>query len=299
MNVTEYRFFLFRLIIRSKTAKKNLFTVDKGQLLKKLITSQPQGEVRKDQIWVVSSEITNFDSINGFHFEFGRIGKKEKSAYDPEQAIFLNEEGEEVEYTNCFFFPTEQVLAIRSGRGINVQPKSIAKYLCKLLQRMVESEELLSAEERVILQKSNIIALPIKNPNSFIELINKAYKVTTYTIEYGKPNPPNYKSLIQKPIEEITEHTGAETGALKLKNKKGLETKPLEDISRSAAIMDSTVSAKIHADETDSLGTTIKMQRAEDFHIDIPESDLTNKMGKVATVLLNCFKTIAPTNNRK
>jgi hypothetical protein len=160
--------------------------------------------------------------------------------------------------------------------------------------------DILTTEEQVIIKKSKILALPIRNSYTFLELINKAYKVSSYTVEYGRPNPPNYKAWIQEPLEELIGHTNANTGSFTVKNKEGLQTESLEEISRSAAVMDSMVQAKVHDDEFDTWGTTIKMQRdAEDLYVDIPEIDISNRSESAAKSILKKFKSIAPTNNEE
>lgn len=289
-----YRFFLFRILMRPKKARQSLFNANKGQLIKKLITSCPRGEVRKGVTWVIASNWKSLANTDGIYFEFGRIVEKEKNAFDNDQKLFIHQEGEEVESTICFYFPTSQLLAIRSGNGITVDPKVISKYLSKVLSQA--SSEQLSPEESVIFETHTISSQPIKNPENFFQRLRSAYKVSKFTIVFGYPNPFNFRAKIQKPMQDFQKAALGEQCKYTVSNKKeGLDIDILEDASRGASILDHNVSARVHTSEKDIQGSSISMRnQTEDAQVDIESDDYEDRIEAVGQELSAFFESLAP-----
>ncbi|UIJ38694.1 hypothetical protein LWC08_03755 [Desulfobaculum bizertense] len=297
--VSRYSLFRLKIIPTKHQDFTTLFSfeVNKGQLLKRLISSAPIGNVKKNQRWAVAKDIDSDLNTHCISFQFGRIRKKIKSKFDDENLTFSKAVIDDTEYTNCIYFEKLQLLAIKHSTGITAKVTTIAKSLCTLISKQTQENCDLTNNEASLLKMSKIVAPEIQNSVSFIKELKNAYKISKFKIEIGIPNPPDYKSLIEEPLEALTKGGNSLSTTVKASNNyKGLKADFFADIAKGAAISNNHVTAHIHYSEKDQKGHSISIrQNEEPAFIDIQDEGLT--LNVVANKIITFFKNIAPSNN--
>lgn len=289
-----YRFYLFRLMLRPKGKQETLFKVRRGELLKKLLRTIPSGEVRQGHTWLVGADVNEFEE-NGIHFKAGRISTKRKDAFDHVRWRFVDSEGEDVEYTDCIFLDDIQVLAIGKRAGITAKPSTIANYLCKLINTIDVRNLDLTPEEMTVFNSSECVSPKILDPKGFLEHLRKSFKVSLFTVDFFFANPPNYKAMIQDPVEDYANYVDGEQSTLTVRNKSGLDTEALQESARAAAVSGTgnKVRARVHQSADDNNGTVVYMKKkGQDAYMDADETGIADSIREIGSLMRERFESL-------
>ncbi|WP_147418150.1 hypothetical protein [Salinisphaera sp. Q1T1-3] len=197
-----------------------------------LIHGKPDGELRKGYVWHIGN-ISQVDET-GLLFAIGRTTKTSKELYDESSGDFLAVDDEEAPFTTAFYDSKLSVIGILPKARLAPSPKGIARNMSKLLnhQPMVEDNSF------------RIEISEIWDPEGFLQQVYDAYSVTSFSVEFDKPNPFDVQEEFHQPMERYLEASGGKTGKATVRGD-DLDREVIEDVTRSVASTGKDVSARI------------------------------------------------------
>ena len=139
-------------------------------------------------VWHIGNieKVTNDSGV----FAIGKTTSKIADKYDEKTKNFKNEENQESPFTLVYYNLKIGLVSIVSKTKVSKTTNSIATKLCKLF----------SETEIVKNQKVNVEIEFIKNPITFIKLIDSAYAITKFIAHFSGPNPFDADEHFQKPM---------------------------------------------------------------------------------------------------
>lgn len=224
-------------MFRIKVIETNQITLfktssDRTKLLTKIINEKPSVELRKGYIW----HIGNVDNIgdDGLLFAVGRTTKTSKELYDDATGNFLEVDDVESPFTHILFDKYYSTLGIVPKRRLAPTVKGIARNLEKLL-----NHHSIPQNEGIRIEISEI-----PDPEGFLHHIQTAYQVTSYTVEFGEPNPFDVDDDFHRPMENYLRATGGQNGKTTVSGE-DLNRDSIERVTRSIASTGKNAKARI------------------------------------------------------
>lgn len=243
------QYYLFRLLLVSKSSKCTLFPQVPSEILKKILLARPSGLVRVNIHWAIANSREENDSIT--YFKFGRAIKKPSEVYDLAERAFVPAELDVANSADCYFDSATQVLAIEKAPECPL-PSTLAKYIRSVIQSYIElgDPSVFSPEEIAYLKSRECGLRAITDPFDFIADILSAKKIFECKLYGSRLNPFDYDALFQKPTGRIIELSNATDGYTVIKSAQGLLEKDfIKDMARASAAAGNDASAKIQRGE--------------------------------------------------
>lgn len=238
------RFYFFRLKLVNKRNQQTLIELNRGELLLKIIKLRPNDFVRKNIEWIMANT-EEVDPTSVF-FKFGRLTRKSRDKYDPQQRLFIETEDDIVESTKCLYDASTQVLAIQKCSDTPL-PTTLSKYIMYIINNISDGPlfQYLTKQEQLFLKLCTCQADPIPNPMDFIDTISSAFKITQFEVTFFRKNPIDFDVLLENPMQALLEATDGDTSLAGVKSDEGLKSQTLMDLAHAAAAAGSNASAKI------------------------------------------------------
>ena len=253
-------FYLYRLKVEL-SPNSPLFRVgsrSRGEIIRSTIERKPAMEVRKGQFW----RIGNIQLLepNAIFFALGKITKSTRQLYDESSGDFIQKSFDEAPHTYVIVDLELQLCAIAHKSKIAPRVINIAKNFEKLLNAAHQEE----IDRQIVLTLSEI-----SDPEEFLKLIRNAIRVSTFEISFTPPNPFDVNQQFQKPMEELLSATDAKKGKTAITGDE-LNTRILEDLTRSAASAGNSANARIQSD----IESKPTLKRLEGNPVTVPVEEL-------------------------
>lgn len=288
--------FLFRMVLEPNLKHQKNFAdinISRPELLTKILQFSPRYFTSDRKVYL-TSKVSTIDN-NGLYFKFGIQRIKKGILFDEQLKDFIESDKSDADYAHCFYDTKRQVLAIEKKNG-TVTPKSLALKLAIAIDSVKKNElysNKLTAEEKMLLVNSTCKIRPICEPNEFINKIESAYRVTTFTVSLFPPNPTDFNDALKKPLDNYMEATGAVEGTVTIKNShEGLESSRLVSLSRQIGAYGANAEARI-VDEEGGKPYRIMLNRKENYaSIDLkfPITALTVNIGDYLQMFMNSIR---------
>lgn len=231
---------------------------DRSKFISNIINEKPSYELRKGYIWHVG----NVKEIkpDGILFAVGRTTKTSREKYDPNTGNFIEIEGEESPFTYAVYDTYYSIIGIAPKSRLAPKTIGIAKQI----------ERLFNNYSSVKNQGVRIDITEISDPRDFIYHIQTAYAVTSFTAEFGEPNPWDVEEDFHKPMEKYLKETGGQNGKTLIKGD-DLDRDKLEKVTRSVASTGNNAKARIK--QTKDHKGIVKNLKGDSVQITFSEDD--------------------------
>lgn len=241
------KLYLYRLKVIDKS-QLTLFNTpeDRTSFVEEIILSKPSHELRKGYFW----HIGNIDNLKptGLLFAIGRTTKTSREKYDSKTGDFIEIQGEESPFTYVVYDTHYSIIGIAPKSKLAPKTTSIARQLAKLLNN----------HSSVANQGIKIDIDEISDPETFLHYIRTAYQVTSFTAEFGNPNPWDVEEDFQKPMENYLDEVGGSNGKTTVKGE-DLDRDKIENVTRSVASTGNNAKANLkHSEKQKSVQKTLK-----------------------------------------
>lgn len=231
MSSIEYHLFRVKFvkpsqlsIFRSQITPQDMFLAS--------VESRPSVAARQGYIWHVGN-LRMFSSTSGY-FAVGRTTSSTIEKFDMESGNFIEEELEESPHTHCVFDASIGIVGIARKTQLSPTTKGIARRL-----------EQLFASTRTVVENDVLVEVrPIPDPDGFLRVINRAYRVLRFTASFRGPNPFDADEHFQKPLSVYASAAGAEKGKATLTGT-DLDREVLTEVTRSTAATGNDASARV------------------------------------------------------
>lgn len=202
------------------------------QVMLACVDQKPSAELRKGFDWHIGN-IQMFSDSSGY-FAFGRTTTSTIEKFDSISGNFLEEQLEASPYTHCVFDAAIGFIGIAKKQNLSQTPKGIARRLEQLLSLTnVVKENGISVEVR-----------PIPDPEGFLNAINSAYRVFSFSATFRGPNPFDADEFFQKPMSVYLSSANGLKGKTTI-NGEDLSRDVLQEVTRSTAATGNEASAKL------------------------------------------------------
>ena len=232
-------FFLFRIKIeRSSSLFADLAdpTLSHGEIILAAIEKKGSHSLRNGQQW----RIGNLERLNdtSVFFALGRIAQKTRDLYDDEAGNFVEVPSDEAPHTYVVVDLELQVCAIARKTIVSRTTMAAAKNL----------QSILNATHKRDPETSHLtFALsPIEDPESFIDLIKSAFRVSEFTVQFSLPNPTDTEEQFMKPMQRYLQDARGNRGQTTIRGEE-LDTDLIEQMARSAASSGNGARARIQS----------------------------------------------------
>lgn len=216
------------------------------ELLLNAIDARPSSESRNGFRWHIGN-IDKFDQSCGY-FAVGRTSLSTVGKFDQQTSNFIEEEQEQSPYTHCVFDADVGIVCIAKKPSLSRVTKGIAE---KLRQLLLQAEVIVN-------NGVDVQILPIPDPESFIEAINKAFKVSRFSATFRGPNPFDADKHFQKPQADFLNAAAGTKGKTTISGA-DLNKSVLQKVARSTAATGNEASARIQKSE-DEKPTTVNLR---------------------------------------
>src|SRR5262249_40022636 len=119
-----------------------------------------------------------------------------------EKRDFIEEPSRRSSYTHVVADTNLQVCAIGAKRRLSPRIAGIARQLATLLMNSQE----------VGTRNIEIEILPLNDPTTFIEFLQTAYAISSFSISFRRPNPFEADEDIHKPLQRYLQQLNGEHG---------------------------------------------------------------------------------------
>lgn len=225
----EFQMYRFKVF---PSAQMQLFEkpLSPQEILKQTVAATPEVTLRKNVVW----HIGNIEKMgeHGLYFAFGKTTDSTLSIY--EDGKFRELEYSSAPYTHVILDTALEVCAIAKKPKLSPTTGGIANRLVELLNRSDKAKSFEAVFEINQLQ----------DPQSFIDYLRKAYRVSKFTVKFTRPNHFDVETDFSKPFERYINEVGGDKGKAEITGRE-LNPEKLEQVTRSAASSGDAISAQI------------------------------------------------------
>lgn len=230
-----YNFHLYRLKVERDRvvpllAERSALEIPPAMIVR-AVSENPMVETRVGTTWRIGN-VSHSD--DGLEFAFGRITKSIVGKYDAVDSRFVESAEDQAPYTQIIFDSKFQVCAIATNSKIATKNKYIAKNFVKALNKSTTAQSI----------HINFVIDEILDPKKFIDDINEADVIRSFSITFGRPNPWDVEHDFVKPSEKVVEKSGATSAKTEIKGK-SLDKDVIKTLARTAASVGKPASASI------------------------------------------------------
>jgi len=221
---TSFDFYLYRMKL-AFSEQKNLFgqeELSRAEIIKRIITDKPSSELRKGNFWHVGN--VKFASDYGGYFAVGKTTKSILEKYDEETGDFVEEVDETSPYTHVVFDAEIGLFSIAKKLRLSQTINGIANKLKTLFQN----------SDMAFRYGLTISLDPISDPKDFIEALESAYNIRSFTVTFTRSNPFDVDEHFQKPMEKYLDAANGTDGATTVKGD-DLNSETLIAVTKSVA----------------------------------------------------------------
>ena len=166
----------------------------------KALAEKPSAEYRESFTWHIGN-LTELESTAGY-FAVGRITESTIPKFDPQSGNFVDLRDDTSPYTFAVYDAQIGLLAIRKKSDLAPTTQDIANKI----------EKLLSATSVVLKNEITVIIQLIPNPETFLEMVDRAYAIKSFTATFTGTNPFDADEHFQKPLSVYLNSANGESG---------------------------------------------------------------------------------------
>lgn len=192
----------------------------RSELLKEIVRSLPEAELRKGKIWHIGN-VTNIDE-SALYFRVGRIIRSTLEVY--QEGNFVDQEFETAPYTHVILDSDLEIFTIAKKSRLSPKTVGIARQFSRLMNKSFRAQQL----------QAQIEIDAINDPEDFITHLQRAYSISKFWMTISRPNAFDVDKNFIIPYQKLLEASNGEKGKAEIKGK-DLNTESLEDLARSAA----------------------------------------------------------------
>ena len=235
-------FYLFRLTVK-RSRQGALFAgqeLSNKEIILAAIDKKPSYTLGNGQEW----RIGNIDRLtdSSVFFALGRITQSKRQLYDELAGNFVVEPQDEAPHTYVVVDLDFQICAIAQRSVVSKTPRAVANNL----------EHILNAAHSSVFENESLrfVLSAINDPQDFVDSIKSAYRVSSFTITFTRPNPIDVNEQFVKPMEQLLETADGQKGETTIKGE-SLRRELLEEMARSAAATGNDARATIQSGPED------------------------------------------------
>jgi hypothetical protein len=207
------------------------------QALHRALQEKGSVELRRGHKWHIGN-LTHIDR-DALFFALGRTTRSQLETFDESSGDFVDTTYENAPYTYALVDLHFQVCAIAAKLRLAKSPVGIANRLAQVLN--------LSRTAKDFELEFTIDA--ISDPAEFIELLDSAIRIRSFSIEFAPPNPWDAEKDFQQPMQRLLEATHSTSGKTSIKGDY-LDKEPLKGLARAAAAAGDNAQAWLDLDES-------------------------------------------------
>ena len=177
-------------------------------------------EDNQQRNWVIGN-IEEIDT-SGLYFRVGKIKESARQYY--ENGRFLEEITQDSPSTHSFLDWKLELCAIAKKSKLAPNPKLTANRLMNILNNSKYAQD----------NFLNFEADSIRDPEDFLNILNRAYSITTFWTTLSPPNAWDVDNQFIKPNQEFIRRANGNSGRVSIKGE-GLNPGPLQEVVRSTA----------------------------------------------------------------
>ncbi len=166
----------------------------------KALAEKPSAEYRQSFTWHIGN-LSELETTAG-HFAVGRITESTIPQFDPTSGNFVDLKGDTSPYTFVVYDAHIGLIAIRKKSDLAPTTQDIASKI----------EKLLSATTAVLKNEITVIIQLIPNPETFLEMVDRAYAIKSFSATFTGPNPFDADEHFQRPLAVYLNAANGETG---------------------------------------------------------------------------------------
>ena len=252
-------FHLFRAkFIKSK--QPSLFNEDlsPGNIFLKAIFEKPSIQIQTRYTWHIGN-VEKIDSEHGY-FAVGRTTKSVIEKYDETSKNFIEEEYEESPYTHVLYNLKYGLLAISKKTKLAPTVNGIARKISTLFDstNIVKDFDV------------NVEIDYLRDPESFLILLKKAYSIKKFSATFGGPNPFDADENFQKPLSVYLKKANGKKGKAEIQGS-DLDQEVLHEVTKAVASTGNDATAKIQNEKGDKLSTIYLGENQVNLKVDEAE----------------------------
>lgn len=259
----KFNLFRFKVFEKEQGTIWREGVVDRGELLKRAINSNPSARLWGNTIGSIG-DVDEIDG-NGIYFRFGKVRKTKEPQF--EDGHFFDQIFERAPYTHVVLDWKLEVCAIAKQSQVAQKTESIARSLCRLLKLSNFARE--NGLEFEISQ--------INDPEDFVSTIKRAHAVKKFIVSFSRPNSFDADEAFEKPIQRLLQELNGKEGEATIQTDGDLDRDGIVSIAQAAAAQGEKVRARL----ADAPGSQPKMVRLEGNPISIDHGNLENKEERI------------------
>lgn len=239
MNTFDFYLYRLKLTFDKPTTFFAKDDLSRPELILNMINSKPSSKFQRGQ-WHIGN-IKQSSKFSGY-FAVGKTTKAIKEKFDEDSGNFIIEEDENSPYTHVIFDSEIGLLAIAKKNKLAQTINGIANKTKQLFQR-----------SDVAFNYGITVALdPISDPRDFIDALQSAYNIRSFTATFSRSNPFDSEEFFHKPMERVLDATNGKEGKTTLKGD-DLESDALVEITKSVAATGNDAVAYLKPTEKEGL----------------------------------------------
>lgn len=166
--------------------------------------ARPTSRVRRGSVW----HIGNSEHKGGVvFFALGREAVLNAPEFDDKLKEFREVEQKQAPFTVGVFDPRNQTIGVLIRQGVSLNAHEVAGKLQTLLEQPGIARE---ANRRIRVDF-------VPDPTGFIEVLEKAHRVTRFEFSFTLPNPPKDEKYVQRPLKDFAMRADATEGKASVK----------------------------------------------------------------------------------
>lgn len=263
--MTTFDFYLYRTKL-TIAEQKNLFgqeELSRPEILKRIISEKPSSELRKGRYWHIGN--AKMISAYGGYFAVGKTSKSILEKYDEETGNFLEEIDETSPYTHVVFDAELGLFSIARKQRLSTTINGIA----------IKVKELLQNSETAFQYGISVGLDPISDPKDFIEALQSAYNVKSFTVTFTRSNPFDVDEHFQKPMEKYLDAANGLEGTTTIKGE-DLSSDTLVAMTKSTAATGNDAKAYLRPSQKERL--IRKSLKSNPAHFALLEEEFTEEL---------------------
>lgn len=231
-----------------KLEQANLFAEKRNpsEVIIDAFLAHPAAEIGGGSEWhIAAAELFSGSAVS---FQIGRVQSVTNPQYDDQGQRFYEAEGERAPYVNGVFDSQTQACAIEKKSGVSAKADEVSSKLEKLLNNPSVAE---MAGFRIVVDE-------LRDPESFIDQIRQAKRVTRFQFVAEFDNAHDVYKLIHRPAERYNEAIKGDRTTVETRGS-DLDKEVVEEMARSAASLGDSASATV-VDEGETSGRTVYLR---------------------------------------
>lgn len=205
------------------------------EILKEIIKSLPEAELRRGKIWHIGN-VSNIDE-SALYFRVGRIIKSILEVY--EEGYFIDQDFDTAPYTHVILDCDLELIGLAKKSKLSPKTVGIARQLARLMNESERAQQL----------QAQIEIVSIDDPDDFVTHLRKAYSISKFWMTISRPNAFDVDKNFIVPYQKLLEASNGEKGKAEIKGK-DLNPVSLEDLARSAIVTGDDATATLRLEES-------------------------------------------------